>query len=73
MRFVKRDETVRTFPFSFFIEIISKFKTQVQKHIESAISVMLYGHFLIFVVFCSRKASRTSGPVSSLKALRNYH
>jgi len=57
MRFVKRDEMVRTFPFSIFNEIISKFKIQVQEHIESAIGVMFYGHFLIFVVFCSRKAS----------------
>jgi len=69
-----RDETVRTFPFSIFIEIISKFKIQVQEHIEGAISVMLYEHFLIFVVFCSRKASysqyfRSSQFIESSKKL----
>ena len=57
MSCVARDETVRTLPFSMFIEIICKFKIQVQEHVESAKRVTLYGHFLIFVVFYSRKAS----------------
>jgi len=75
VRCIKRDETVRTLPFSIFIEIINEFKLQVQEHIESARSVMLYGHFLIFVVFIQEKfhVLSTSGPVSSFKAVRNYH
>jgi hypothetical protein len=54
---VKRDETVPKLPLSIFIEIISKFKIQVKEHVESSRSVMLYVHFLVFVVFYSRKAS----------------
>jgi hypothetical protein len=74
MRCVQRDETVRTLPFSIFIGIISKFKIQVQEHVESTKSVTLYGHFLIFVVFYSRKAScaqyfRSSHFIQSCKEL----
>jgi len=58
MRCIQRDETVRTLPFSIFIEIISKFKIKAQEHFESTKSVTLYGYFLIVVVvFYSRKAS----------------
>ena len=67
----KRDETVRTLPFQIFVEIISKFKIQVQERVQSAKSVTLYGHFLFFVVFYSRKSSCVQYFRSS--PVRNYH
>jgi CRISPR/Cas system CMR-associated protein Cmr3 (group 5 of RAMP superfamily) len=55
MRCVQPDENVRKLPFSIFIAIISKFKIQVQEHVESAKSITLYGHFLIFIAFIQEK------------------